>query len=105
MRDYCFRVTKEGAGLTVLDDEKRCGIFVWKEKRHRRFAFSVFRLNLKAIAVAADPSEGKNLLKFVKNQFFKFGLIMFGIFLKSLRKNWRFVWEVRRILKKDFWEN
>ena len=64
-------MTKEGAGLLVLDDEKRCGILVLKEKRHRRFAFSVFRLNLKAIAVAADPSEGKNLSKFVKKSIFQ----------------------------------
>ena len=28
--------------------------------------------NLKATAPAADPSEGKNLLKFEKNRFFKF---------------------------------
>ena len=29
-------------------------------------------INLKAIATAADPSEGKNLLKFEKKLMFKF---------------------------------
>ena len=46
--------------------------------------FLGFGKNLKAIATAADPSEGKNWSKFEKkNRFFKFELKIFGIFLKK----------------------